>query len=477
MPGSRVVVNHQVMLRGAKGHGAIGRSRILYIANRPGAVASPTEDDLRIRQENECMAKLGYIAYRPGSVAEPNAGHALFDAHGVPARAEIQRELSQTESAIITSVVSVRSGDAAELGLETKQDWERMLRGQWPKYIETLGTMAPENIRWVAAYHIGDKSGIPHCHVFTWDASGQFDSLLPKQKMAQANDELRSHAMRPQREAVSLVRTQSRDELVASMRDMKLEDAKVAEIAQALPAEGSLKYAKLAKFHPEALKPVDAAVNEALNGNAEMAKSVRRFREAVLEHGRIKGLDGVALRAHVDAAEADLRTRLGNACIANVRAAAGMIPERIEPTPEMELRTEVFTLPSERKRLQTLAEELESCLTPEERRALASGLRQLAATGSFPEEAHRALAKASSVRTHPPRFTALGTAGAHRLAASAAQAVGQGGGDFGDDVGRSIECAAMNAAARVLLRAIQASVQKPCRVVPEASLVITSNTP
>ena len=63
------------------------------------------------------MAKLGYVAFRPGSVAEPNAGHALFDAHGVPVRAEIQRELKETESAIITSVVSVRREDAAELGL------------------------------------------------------------------------------------------------------------------------------------------------------------------------------------------------------------------------------------------------------------------------------------------------------------------------------------------------------------------------
>lgn len=477
MPGSNVVINHQVTLRGAKGHGAIGRGRVLYIANRPGSVAYPTEDDLRIRQENERMAKLGYIAYRPGSVPEPNAGHALFDAHGVPVRAEIQRELSQTESAIITSVVSVRPEDAAELGLETKQDWERMLRGQWPKYIESLGTMAPENIRWVAAYHIGDKSGIPHCHIFTWDASGQFNSLLPKQKMAQANDELRSHVMRPQREAVSLVRTQARDELVASMRDMKLEDAKVAEIAQALPAEGSLKYARLAKLNPEALKPVDAAVNEALSSDIDMAQSARRFREAVLEHGKIKGLDGAALQAHVDVAEADLRTRLGNACITNVRAAVGMASEHVEPAPEIELRTEVFTLPAERKHLRALYEELESCLAPEDKQALTSGIRKLAETGLLPEEAYRALAKAPSVRAQSASLIALGTVSARRLVMSAIQAAGEGGSDFGDDVGRGVERVAMNVAAKALFRAIRAPAPKLCRAVPEARLDIVPKAP
>lgn len=67
MPGSKIVVNHRVMLSGSTGHGAIGGNRLLYIANRPGAVIMKSEDDLRIGRENERMAKLGYIGYRPGS--------------------------------------------------------------------------------------------------------------------------------------------------------------------------------------------------------------------------------------------------------------------------------------------------------------------------------------------------------------------------------------------------------------------------
>lgn len=221
MPGSKIVVNHRVMLSGSAGHGAIGGNRLLYIANRPGAVIMKSEDDLRIGRENERMAKLGYIGYRPGSVAEPNHGHALFDACGVPERARIQRELKSTDSAIITSVVTVRREDAEELGLTTKQDWERLLRSQWSKYVESLGIMEPQNIRWVAAYHVNQENNL-HCHVFTWDESGCYNELLSKRRMMRANDAMRAAVLKPQRDELSFARTQARDELVARIRDVAL---------------------------------------------------------------------------------------------------------------------------------------------------------------------------------------------------------------------------------------------------------------
>ena len=434
MPGSKVVVNHQVMLRGATSHGAVGRSRLLYIANRPGAVALKTDDDLRIERENERMAKLGYVAFRPGSVAEPNAGHALFDAHGVPVRAEIQRELKETESAIITSVVSVRREDAAELGLSTKQDWERLLRSQWPNYVESLGVMAPENVRWVAAYHIGDKSGIPHCHVFTWDASGQFDSLLPKQRMARANDDLRAFLLKPQREELSLVRAQARDELVSSMRNMQLTDGQVRAIAQALPAEGSLKYAKLAKFHPDAVKPVDETVAEALKSNANMAAVAKRYRAAVVEHGEL-----------------------------NIE------PHLQREAVEINLRTEVPMLPSDRKAVQAIAEELESCLSPSERNSLIAGITQSAKGEALPDESRSVLKKVPSAEHIASQALPMATAGARLLAPAIAQATEDGKSDFGDESASDALHTATRIAAAVLARALSAA-PKPSTPAPAMKL-------
>lgn len=456
MPGSSLVVNHQVMLRGAKGHGAIGRSRVLYIANRPGAVTLKTDDDLRIEQENERMAKLGYVAFRPGSVAEPNAGHALFDSCGVSVRAEIQRELKETESAIVSSVVSVRREDAVRLGLSTKQGWERLLRSQWPKYVESLGVMVPESVRWVAAYHIGDKSGIPHCHVFTWDASGRFDSLLPKQRMAQANDDLRAFVLKPQREELSLVRAQARDELVASMRNMQLTDEQVRAIAQALPAEGSLKYAKLARFHPDAAKPVDKAVTDALKSNASMAAAVERYRAAVVEHGELKGLTGDALQAHIAAADVDLRTRLGNASIANVRNDLGIEPHLQHKAPEVDLQSEVVVVPVDRKAAQAIAEELESCLSPLERKSLIVGIMQSAKGETLPDEARSALKKVPSAAPIASQALPMAAAGVRSLAASIAQATEGGKGDFGDEAASDALHAATRIVAAALARTLRA---------------------
>lgn len=469
MPGSKVVVNHQVMLRGAAGHGAIGRSRLLYIANRPGAVALKTDDDLRIERENERMAKLGYVAFRPGSVAEPNAGHALFDAHGVPVRAEIQCELKETESAIVSSVVSVRREDAVELGLSTKQDWERLLRSQWPRYVESLEVMAPENVRWVAAYHIGDKSGIPHCHVFTWDASGRFDSLLPKQRMAQANDGLRAFVLKPQREELSLVRTQARDELAAFMRNMRLADGQVRAIAQALPAEGSLKYAKLAKFHPDAVKPVDEAVAEALRSNEGMAVAAERYRVAVVGRGELKGLTGDALQAHIAAADADLRTRLGNAAIANVRNRLGIESPSQREAVEVDLRTEVVMLPADRKAAQAIAEELESCLSPSERKLVIAGIGRSVKGEALPDEARTVLKKVPSVASAATQALPMTAAGVRSLATSIVWAADDGKGDFGDEAVSDALRAATRTAAAVLVRALRAS-PKPGIPAPAAKL-------
>lgn len=218
MASSAVIVNHQVMLGSSKGHSAIGGSRLLYIANRPGAVAEKTDDDLRIEAENERMAKLGYIEFRPGSVHERNGGHALFDQTGVPERAEIRSELKDAQGAIITSVVSVRREEAEALGLQTKQDWERFLRAHWANHIESMGVIERENIRWVAAMHCNQVNNY-HCHVFTWDASGGFDELIPKKKLVAARDELVSQALRPRQEEINLARTQARDELVALLRE------------------------------------------------------------------------------------------------------------------------------------------------------------------------------------------------------------------------------------------------------------------
>lgn len=459
MPGSKIVVNHRVMLSGSIGHGAIGGSRLLYIANRPGAVAMKSDDDLRIERENERMAKLGYISYRPGSVPEPNQGHALFDARGVPERARIQRELKNTESAIVTSVVTVRREDAEELGLTTKQEWERLLRSQWPRYVESFGVMEPQNIRWVAAYHVKQENNL-HCHVFTWDESGDFNSLLPKQKMRWANDALRAAVLKPQRDELSLQRTQARDELVARMRGMGLDDAQRKAVVEALPNEGSLKYAKLAKFHREAVAEVDAAVRQSVEADSRMQELRASYEKAVLGHAELKGLEGAELEAYVSAAEADLRTRLGNALISNVGNAESAA---VAAKPEVGLEAWMELGPLARKRAWQLAEEVSSCLDDDEVKSLSSALRADACVGT--PLGKNMLRSLPSVGKEADAVQSSLSANAKGIAMLARQALSDGGkGDYGDETGQktlALTARALGAAIAHAERLMSARASKP----------------
>ena len=136
-----VVVNHRVALPGTRAHGAIGTHRLGYIRTRAGAVREPTEDDARRMRD-----ALGYISHREGAVLEEGRNHALFDASGVADYREAKAAIASAKGAILTSVVSVRREDAAELRLQTKQDFERFLRAHWADHLERMGVGGPHDV-------------------------------------------------------------------------------------------------------------------------------------------------------------------------------------------------------------------------------------------------------------------------------------------------------------------------------------------
>lgn len=376
MSGSAVIVNHRVILPSATEHNSIGGSRVLYIANRPGAVTMKTPDDLRIEVENERMTKLGYIGFRPGSVPERNAGHALFDQCGVPARAEIQRELKATQGSVITSVVSVRREDAAALNLTTKQDWERLIRSQWLTHVEKMNVIAPENVRYVAAMHINDTSY--HVHVFTWDKSGEFRGLIPKKNLVEAQGSFAEESLRPQRETLSLKRREARDELVRLMKEpLNVEERQ--KLNESLPEQCSLKYGSLEKHQPEARQAVDDIVAER-SRQPQIQDQLNHYMAIVEEQATLQGLKGADLEAYQNAAEHDIKNRLGNAVISSYKTDP--------PIPAPEYRPEIFnaneaSIAEARKQERALGEEIDSFLSPKEqeqvRVALSSGNTEEAA--------------------------------------------------------------------------------------------------
>lgn len=373
MGNSAFILNHQVMLKANPNHGAIGRSRLLYIANRPGVVIKKTPDQIRMEQNNERMVKLGYIGYRPGVETSRELRHGLFDQHGIPSRAKIARELVNTDSAVITSVLSIRREDAFVLNLQTRQDWERLLRSYWNKHIESLGVMEPQNIRWVAAFHTNQANNL-HVHVFSWDESGQFNSLLPHKNLVLAHDSFVAEVLKPYQEKYNLVRTQARDDLVLGIRATPLDEDQRIKLIQALPAEGSLKYAHISKNHPRAKEVIDESVAQFIKRNPNLSSLKEQYLDAVQEHARLKSLKGVQLEAYIHAAKSDLNTRLGNALITQIKG------DVVKNKPEYDLRisdkTDISPMSlREEKAVLALLEEMKSNLTPKELNSFSLSVR------------------------------------------------------------------------------------------------------
>ena len=371
---SAIIVNHRVLLAGSKGHSSAGSSKILYIANRPGAVTLKTADDLRIEQENERMKLLGYTEFRPGSVSERNNGHALFDQTGIPSRSLIQDELKQTQGAVITSVVSVRREDAARLGLSTKQDWERLARSQWQQHIEELGVIAPENIRWTAAMHINDTSY--HIHVFTWDKSGAFNSLIPKQELIKAQNNFVEKVTFKQTEdlrfSLRLSLKENRQDLINSFKEM-LGSSEKQLLRECLPNKGSLKYGSLLKQNPHVAEQIDRVVERSLRQNPNLQKTLSDYQKLIEKQLDIKSLKGSEAIAYRNAVKHDLEIRLCNAAISVAREDP---PKQYsEYKPQVFVTSESST-PILRKQDTALTEELNAFLKKDEQLNLKTAIQK-----------------------------------------------------------------------------------------------------
>ena len=357
---SLLLVNHRVALPATAEHGAVAGSRLYYISHRPGSVATPSAEDTRADRDAAVMARLGYIGYRPGAQAKPGT-HALFDADGVPDRATVARELADTDSAIITSVVSVRREDVARMHLETRDQWERLLRAGWRDYVSSLGVIAPEDIRWVAAMHV--KSNTIHVHVFTWDRSGRFSSLLPKGRLEPARATLQRLALGPDALGADRARSDARNELVVGVR-RSVGAYDLENVRRALPRDGRISYASISHSKPSARAVVDDVVRRTVASDPALADALARHREATGRLADRDGLTGEVREAYLSAADADIRRRLGNAVIRVAvpgRERAGQARADAQA-----IRRGRYVPPERRRRARVIREEVESCLPHDE---------------------------------------------------------------------------------------------------------------
>lgn len=104
---------------------------------------------------------VNYIATRPR--AEKLGNHGLFSDEDTPlVLSRVAEEVGGHAGNVWTPIISLRRDDAARLGYDNAAAWMALLRKQRNMLAEQM-KIAPENLRWYAAFH--NEGHHPHCHM------------------------------------------------------------------------------------------------------------------------------------------------------------------------------------------------------------------------------------------------------------------------------------------------------------------------
>ena len=102
---------------------------------------------------------LKYIDERPGS-------NGLFTDEGVPiVLSQVQKDMNEHPGNIWTHIISLRREDAERLGYNNPDAWMHLLRSHRNMIAQQM-KIAPENLRWYAAFH--NEGHHPHVHMMAY---------------------------------------------------------------------------------------------------------------------------------------------------------------------------------------------------------------------------------------------------------------------------------------------------------------------
>jgi hypothetical protein len=185
-----VIVDSQVFTpgpAGGRGSGIDGTVEYLMregkFESRGGLECEPTEMDLKLMAENGRFASLSDIAdygARQGKfegrnpelpMAPGEFSGGAWDELGLVDVEAMKREIAESGSNVMRTVITVPREWAPQFGLVTKAQWQELVRGCWSESMADWKVMPRENQRWAAFYHTDNKVNL-HVHILSWDSSG-----------------------------------------------------------------------------------------------------------------------------------------------------------------------------------------------------------------------------------------------------------------------------------------------------------------
>lgn len=120
--------------------------------------------DQNLDQLSHQEVYVNYIATRPR--AEKLGMHGLFSDEDTPlVLSQVAEEVARHQGNIWTPIISLRRQDAVRLGYDNSSAWMALLRKQRNVFAEQM-KIAPENLRWYAAFH--NEGHHPHCHMIAY---------------------------------------------------------------------------------------------------------------------------------------------------------------------------------------------------------------------------------------------------------------------------------------------------------------------
>lgn len=219
---------------------------------------------------------LNYIATRPR--AEKLGTHGLFSDDDEPlVLSGVMEEVGQHTGNVWTPIISLRREDAARLGYDNAAAWMALIRKQRNIFAEQM-KMAPENLRWYAAFH--NEGHHPHCHMLVYSANPRegyvTKSAIEKMRSSLAREIFQQdliHIYSEQTEQRNILAEQSRDALKEIIERMNMETCKSETIESLLSHLAErLRHTSGKKQYGYLKAPLKAIVNQIVD---ELAKDTR----------------------------------------------------------------------------------------------------------------------------------------------------------------------------------------------------------
>ena len=209
-----------------------------------------------------------YIANRPR--AERVGNHGLFGDEDYVNLDGAMAELQNHTGNVWTHIFSLRREDAVRLGYDHVDPWRDLLRSK-RNYIAAAMNIAPDHLRWYAAFH--DEGHHPHVHMMVWSVDPK-EGFLSEEGLRQIKSQMTNEIFQMEMLHLYEDKSQVRDALVAQARkelsqltrmlpryigDSPRLEERIMELAVQLPRRGKKSYGYLPKAQK---KLVDEIVDE-----------------------------------------------------------------------------------------------------------------------------------------------------------------------------------------------------------------------